>query len=158
MSRTKHRLPNVCVDEHITASVVAALRLYLRVFEARSCLKLRGRDDRDYLRELYVSNTVFVTSDQPFAEHVAEGLLRHAGLVWIPRGLALHKKEWFAEVSAAFIRGGCRDSKFAFRNSLLYPRHDGVGLKRGKQDTELVISWGEVEHWDSAPTLKRRSS
>jgi hypothetical protein len=112
--------------------------------EASRSRRFKGRDEREYLRELFAENTVFVTSDIKFAEQVAESPIRHAGIVYLPSKMTDREKVTFAEVAAGFIRGGCYSSPRAFQNCILYPAHDGVRLLRAKNASELAISWHEL--------------
>ena len=144
MSKRKPgRFPGTCVDEHISAGVAAAFRRYLPTIEAARHREFRGRDEREYLRELYSRNIVFVTSDIEFAEYARSNRLKHAGIIYIPNKMLEDEKEYFAEVAATFVRGGCRSSRFAFRGCFLYPGVDGVRLIKPRRESELAFSW----HW-----------
>jgi len=143
-----HRRPGVCVDEHIVTAVTDVFRRDFNVIEAAKTNEFRGRDEHDYLDVLYARNFVFVTSDQKFVEHVIDGKVVHAGLVYIPTGMLLDEKVYFAEIASAWVRGGTRDSAFAFRGFTLYPAHDGVrfyrwqsGRSKSEARPELAFSW-----------------
>jgi hypothetical protein len=141
--RRKHpnRLPKVLVDEHIHPGVVAAFRLKLETSEASRLWRFRGRDERDYVKELYEENVVFATSDRIFVNEIAGAKAKHAGIVYIPNNSKDHDLEIFAVVAAIFIKGGCSTSPYAFRNCILYPTTQGVHLIKGKKPSDLVLSW-----------------
>jgi hypothetical protein len=129
------------VDEHIHPNVTAAFRLTLKTVEAARLWRLRGRDERDYLRELYSKNIVFATSDREFVNEIIQSNTRHAGLVYVPNKSSDYSLEVWAEVAGIFIRGGTHRSPYAFRNCILYPDNGGLNLIQGAEDHELVFSW-----------------
>jgi len=139
--RGNRRLPSICVDEHILPSVAQAFRGYLSTIEARNDGRFKGRDERSYLAKLYSQNVVFVTSDIEFAEEARRERLKHAGIIYIPNRMLEDEQVYFAQVAAAFVKGGCRDSRAAFRGCILYPGTDGVRLVRPKTESQLAFSW-----------------
>ena len=141
--RRRRRLPSVCVDEHISPEVAVAFRQVLQTVEASKLRELKGRDERDYIRELRAQNTVFATSDVAFVEHIRRHNIRHAGIIYIPNRMTGTEKLTFAEIAAAFVLGGSRSSSVAFHNCILYPAHDGLRLIRPRRGNELAFSW----HW-----------
>jgi hypothetical protein len=141
--KRRSKLPSICVDEHIPPNVTARFRLVLRTVEASKQARFRGRDEREYLRELFAQNTVFATSDVKFVEDTRSRGVKHAGLIYLPNRMTDSEKEYFAELAAVFVQGGCRSSSSAFHNCILYPAHDGVRLIRPRRGVELAFSW----HW-----------
>lgn len=84
MSRKK-QLPRICLDEHVPPYVkehfVAEKFRVIRANESG----YKGRNELDYLGEMYANNEVFVTADGKFVDILAEsGFKRHAGVVWLP--------------------------------------------------------------------------
>lgn len=140
--------PGICVDEHIVIEIADVFRRDFSVIEAGRSNEFHGRDERDYLPNLYERNLVFVTSDYEFVKEAVDQDLRHAGIVYIPPALELDEKTYFADIARAWIRGGTRTSPFAFRGHTLYPAHDGVRFfrRQGTHDKsdgrpELAFSW-----------------
>ena len=119
--KRSNRLPTILADEHVHPNVAAALRLSLGTKEAGQLWRFRGRDERDYVQELYRENVVFATSDRIFANEVAGSKTKHAGIIYLPNRSTDHDLEVFAEVAGIFIKGGCHTSPYAFRNCVLYP-------------------------------------
>jgi hypothetical protein len=146
--RRSYRRPGICVDEHIVAAVANAFRRDFKVIEAAKANLFRGRDEHDYLDELYALNIVFVTSDKEFVEHVIDRRSKHAGIVYIPTEMFVDEKVRFGEIACSWVRGGTRDSVFAFRGFILYPANDGVRFYRWQSShskseprPELAFSW-----------------
>jgi len=131
----------VLTDEHVHPNVTAAFGLQLRTVEASRVWRFRGRDERDYLQELYKDNVVFATSDRVFVNEVLGTPRKHAGIVYLPNESSGHDLEIFAEVASIFIAGGCRSSPRAFHNCVLYPTKEGIYLVKGDKPSELVFSW-----------------
>jgi len=146
--KRSHQRPGICVDEHIVTAVTDVFRHDFNVVEAAKTNEFRGRDEHDYVEVLYARNLVFVTSDQEFVEHVIDRKVVHAGIVYIPTGMSVDEKVYFAEIARAWVYGGTRDSALAFRGFTLYPAHDGVrfyrrqrGKSKSKSGPELAFSW-----------------
>lgn len=146
--KPSHRRPGICVDEHIVTAVADVFRRDFDVIEAAKTNEFRGRDEHDYLDVLYARNLVFVTSDQEFVEHVIDRNVLHAGIVYIPTGMSVDEKVYFAEIARAWVYGGTRDSVLAFRGFTLYPAHDGVRFyrwqsrhRKSESRPELAFSW-----------------
>ena len=118
-------------------------RLHLRTEEAARRKDLRGRDEHEYIAELYSQNTVFVTSDAEFVEDVRASKTKHAGIIYVPNRLTIAEQEDFVEIAAVFVRGSCKSSIFGFRDCIVFPGHDGFRLMRPKQGNQLAFSW----HW-----------
>ena len=128
-------------DEHTDPHVAAALRdLGFRTIEACRDNKYKDREELDYLPELYRQNGIFVTSDLKFCETITTVRPRHAGVVFIPTGMDVADKTEFASIVRAYVQGATSRSRFALRNHVMYPDHDGLhDIANGKD--ELVISW-----------------
>ena len=120
--------------------VAEAFRLTFRTIEVSQTNRLKGRDELDFLPELYRENAVFVTSEGVFVNRAIEDGLRHAGIVFVPKQMTVDEKVLFAEIVVGFILGGCSHSPFVFRGFVLYPAHDGLRTIVSKQD-RLEFSW-----------------
>src|SRR5690349_1251902 len=101
----KRRLPTVCLDEHFKPEVKALFRdAGFRVIRASES-RYRARDERDYLREMYSRNEVFVTADEEFVDDlVISGFRRHAGVIFIPKRFPAAERSAFAELCARLVR------------------------------------------------------
>jgi hypothetical protein len=91
---------------------------------------------------MYAKNEVFVTADQAFIEDLAaSGVRRHAGVVWIPKGLESDEQVAFAEVAAHSVKvQSSTAGPFAMRGTVLYPSQTGLSYFDGDED-HLIISW-----------------
>lgn len=137
----KRPKPLVLVDEHIHPYVQKALALHMRVTDASTTWKFRGRDEREYIHDLYLSNTAFATSDREFVDEVWDSEIEHGGIIYVPNKAAQHDQEVFAEVAGIFISAWYERTRYAFRGCMLYPTREGLHLIRKKQSSELVFSW-----------------
>jgi hypothetical protein len=142
MAKTKRRknLPSVYLDQHIDRDLAAVFRPLFRTVEVSQTASLCGRDEADYLPELYADNGIFVTSDEAFVRRVLDDELRHAGIVFIPTQMKKSEKLLFAEIVCGFLQGACSNSRFALRNQVIYPANDGLRSIAGGKD-ELEFSW-----------------
>ena len=146
-SNSQKRLhPPVLVDEHIHPGVRQALALHMRVTDASTTWKFRGKDEREYIQELYLSNTAFATSDRIFVNEILHAGTKHGGIIYVPNKLASHDLEVFAEVAGIFISAWYLRARYEFRGCTLYPTKEGLHLIKPKQDSELVFSWLELFH------------
>lgn len=82
----KKRRPTIVVDEHVHPEVAGVYReVGFRTLSAARDRRYAGRDEHDYVDELYAANEIFVTSDLKFMGWVLkEHGTRHAGLVCLP--------------------------------------------------------------------------
>ncbi len=103
-------------------------------------MKLKGRDELAYLRELYADNGMLITGDLAFINQVRDNSIRHAGIIYIPSQMEPGEKTLFAEIAGGFVQGACSTSRFALRNRIIYPAYDGLRSIVGERD-ELEFSW-----------------
>jgi hypothetical protein len=139
----KRKLPSICLDEHLPPYVKACFRAEgFRVVRASES-RYKGRDERDYLDEMYSTNEVFVTAD--FVDDLVEsGIKRHAGVVWIPTQVDEEQRTGFSELAASLIKFKVgEDGPFAMRGLLLYPEETGVMIFDSEKD-HLLISWDRL--------------
>lgn len=143
MSKKKSRiLPSIYIDENLPPSVAAAFRPDFRTIEISRNSKFKGRDEKDYIAELYSDNGIFVTSDASFINYVVDNGVKHAGIVYVPEQMTIEEKVLFAEITGGFIRGSCASSPFTSRNFVFYPAHDGLRtISRGKNELEFSWDW-----------------
>lgn len=116
----------------------------MRVTDASTTWKFRGKDEREYIHDLYLSNTAFATSDRIFVNEVLDAGTKHGGIIYVPNKSASHDLEVFAEVAGIFISTWNQRARYEFRGCTLYPTKEGLHLIRRKQDSELVFSWLEL--------------
>lgn len=69
-----------------------------RAIEVRRDRRKAGRDELDYLPERRKEQAIFVTSDRKFVERIDADRLHHAGIVWIPKQMAVDDKALFASL------------------------------------------------------------
>lgn len=139
--RTKRNLPTIYLDEHIAPEVTEVFKSTFRIVEISKSKRFKGRDELEYLPDLYAENGMFVTSDMPFVNAVRDNHIRHAGIVYIPNEIADDEKIFVAELISGFVRGACSASRFGLRNRIIYPGYDGIRSSLGDKD-ELEFSWG----------------
>ncbi len=152
--RSRRTLPSIVMDEHVPPSVTAAFRPLFRTQEAAKHPRLRGRDETDYLSELYARNAIFVTSDVAFVNALANTTRRHAGVLYIPHELLDDEKVLFAQIAGGYIQGACSTSSTALRGRILYPGDDGLrSVLRSKDDLEF--SWDWLRNQSEATTPSR---
>ncbi|WP_040953598.1 hypothetical protein [Coxiella burnetii] len=141
--KQKGKLPTICLDEH--ANFMRPSFQSMRVIEI-SKTKLKGMDERNFISTtLYEWNGIFVTCDQEFVAEIAENIhLRHAGIVFIPKGMTKDEKFLFGEIVCGYIRGACTHGKFALQNTIFYPGYNDLrSIYMGKD--LLEISWDRFQ-------------
>jgi predicted nuclease of predicted toxin-antitoxin system len=134
------RLPSIYVDEHLESRIAAAFKPTFRLIEAARSNRIRGRDERDFISELYRENAILVTSDAEFVNESVDDNVRHAGIIYVPTNITLDEKINFAEIVRDYIVAACRSLPFAFRGVVLYPGYDGLHTIRNKTD-KMEFSW-----------------
>lgn len=117
----KKRRPAIVIDEHVHPQVAEVFRdVGFRTLLAARDRRYAGRDEHDYVGELYAANEVFVTSDLKFLLWVLrEHGSRHAGLVYLPIA-DTEFRTGFAAVTAGWLWGSTDHSPFAMRGKILY--------------------------------------
>jgi hypothetical protein len=90
---------------------------------------------------MYAKNEVFVTADQAFIEDLAaSGVKRHAGVVWIPKGLESDEQVAFAEVAAHSVKvQSSTAGPFAMRGTVLYPSQTGLSYSTVMRTTSSSV-------------------
>jgi hypothetical protein len=84
-----------------------------------------GRDEHDYINEMYSANEIFVTSDLRFMDWVLHTHgTRHAGLVFLPYA-DTEFRAGFAAVTAGWMWGSTDHSPFAMRGKSSTGREPG---------------------------------
>lgn len=97
--------------------------------------RFRGRDEADYLPELYRENAVFATADRAFLE--ANETHRHAGIVWVPE-----PKDAIAEFAAeAILRIVDERGIHGMRGVVMFPANDGFHVHDGARGEDIRIRW-----------------
>ena len=78
----KKVLPQVYFDEHIKPPVVDMFRkVGFKCVLISKTRKYAGRDEKDYIEEIYAEGKPFVTSDLEFVfDHVLARNVKHAGV------------------------------------------------------------------------------
>ncbi|MGH8110668.1 MAG: hypothetical protein ACREPL_01830 [Rhodanobacteraceae bacterium] len=116
----------------------------MRVTDASTTWKFRGKDEHEYIHDLYLSNTAFATSDRIFVNEILDTSTKHGGIIYVPNRSASHDLEVFAEVAGIFISAWYHQARYEFRGCTLYPTKEGLHLIRRRQESELVFSWLEL--------------
>ncbi len=136
------KLPSIYLDENVSPKVETAFKPVFRTFQISHHKKFKGKDEKDYIAELYSANGIFVTSDAEFVEYVQDNNIKHAGIILLPEQMTQEEKTLFAEIVGGYIKGGCDSSLFTFRNFIFYPGHDGLRtINKGKDEMEFSWDW-----------------
>src|ERR687885_1999911 len=91
--------------------------------------KYAGRDEKDYIKEIYAEGKLFATGDIAFIEYVREQSIKHAGIVWIPPPSAEETPLEIVSVLAQIIKWFIKDhGKNALRRLIVYIGKDGYRL------------------------------
>lgn len=130
----------MCFDEHMHERVADPFRPIFRTIEVAKANRFKGRDESEFILELFRENAIFVTSDGAFVNAAVENGLKHAGIIFIPEQMTMDEKVLCAEIVGGFVRGGCSASPFVFRGHVLYPGYDGLRMIVSKKDG-LEFSW-----------------
>ena len=138
----KRDLPQIYFDEHIKPDVIEAFK-----DEGFKCLliaktrKYAGKDEKDYIMEIYAEGKLFATSDVAFISYVLEQNIKHAGIVGIPPDsdkTTRNDVSVLAEIIKAYISGG---GKNILRKSIIYVARDGYRLIDPQGKGTLLLSW-----------------
>ena len=123
----KRDLPPLYVDEHIKQGVIDAFKENgFKCIEISKTNKQAGRDEIDYIQEIYAEGKVFVTSDNGFFKVVKVNKLKHAGIVYIPSDLDSERAEVYSAILALLIKLTIDVAgKHGMRKTILYINQDG---------------------------------
>ena len=143
---SREKLPTIFLDEHIAICLAEEFRVRgFRTIRIGLHARLRGRDERDFISELYQENGVFVTSDVAALDDFESPAVRHGGLVFVPKGMDLKIKTAWASIVASEIRAAVRKhGQHYMRGVLLYP----TPLRPSEHSTGI-----EIAHSSEGPSL-----
>lgn len=138
----KYKLLTIAIDEQLPPEIEKPFRYFgFRVIKINKTNKYKGKDERDYLGELYANNCAFITSDEIFVKEVLDEKLKNAGMIFIPKQMERNEKEIFAWVASGFIMRIYEiDGKNGLRNKVAYPAHEGFHVIENGND-KLDASW-----------------
>lgn len=135
------KLPTICLDEHAHPGIGVVMRRNFHVIETAHSDRFKGRDEADYIAELYRENAIFLTSDGAFVNEVLDNNIRHAGPIFVPTQMTPGEKTLYADILGRFILGACRaTSRLTFQGTVFYPGHDGLRTIKSRTD-EMEFSW-----------------
>src|SRR5215217_1562515 len=139
----KPPLPQLYIDEHIKQEVIDTFKEQgFKCLLIANTRKYAGRDEKDYIEEIYAEGRVFVTSDVGFFHYLLDNKVKHAGVVLIPPGLADEDAEFGSYVMAGLLQGFIEsDGKHALRRLVFYIAPDGFRVVDDTGDDELLYSW-----------------
>ena len=133
---------NVYLDEHLPSEIKNPFQeANLRTLEISKTKKYAGRNEFDYINELFRENAVFVTCDLEFVKWILDQNAKHAGIVYIPEVGNKEEKIALVQLVAVFIRGLLDVSSSSVRNKIFYLALDGLHIIENGKD-KLVISFG----------------
>ena len=144
---TLKTLPQLYVDEHIKPIVIETLEeCGFKCIRISKTKKYAGRDEKDYVQEIYAEGRVFVTSDMQFVEYVIANNIKHAGIVEIPPHLDDNTLISVTVVLAGAVEVYVEElGRNSLRRHIIYLAHDGFHTidKKGKDQL-----WYSVEAFD----------
>ncbi len=136
----------VYFDEHIHKSIVDSFKdLNYRCLFISKTKKYAGRDEKDYIAEIYSEGAIFVTSDLEFFEYIIGNKIFHSGVVYFPSKWDDETNSFAASGMAGYLKGTIdRQGKRSLINSAFYVADDGYHLvENGKDD--LIMSTDAIE-------------
>jgi hypothetical protein len=138
----KKQLPEVYIDEHIKPGIVDTFKeLGFKCLLIAKTKKYAGRDERDYIGEIYSEGRLFVTGDVEFVTYVDENKVKHAGIILIPSGWDDEIVEFALAGLLRIVRGEIREfGKNALRRLIFYIAEDGFRVVDGKGEDTLLLS------------------
>ena len=134
---------NIYLDEHLMSEIkIPFQEMRLRTIEISKTKKYAGRNENDYINELFSENAVFITSDLEFVERILDQSTKHAGIVYIPKEMDKEEKITFAWAAAGLIRGLTDTSCISAHNKIIYPSYDGIHIiEKGKDKLDTSWDW-----------------
>jgi hypothetical protein len=138
----KKLLPQVYFDEHIKPPVVDKFREEgFKCVMIANTRKYAGREEQDYIREIYAEGKPFVTCDLEFVDdHVLEHNVKHVGIILIPKvyndASAGDHHAALAYMAKVFIKEHGRN---ALRRHIIYIAEDGFRVIDDKGE-DLLLS------------------
>ena len=140
-------LPPIYFDEHIKQVVIETFKEQgFKCLLIAKTKKYAGRDEKDYIEEIYAEGNVFATSDVDFFHYLLDNKIKHAGIVVIPPGFDNDSAAYGAGVMANILKefidiGG----KNALRRLVFYIAEDGFRVFDDKGADTLLYSITEME-------------
>jgi hypothetical protein len=138
----KKQLPEVYIDEHIKPGIVATFKeLGFKCLLIAKTRKYAGRDEKDYIEEIYSEGRLFATSDVAFANYVHDNKIKHAGIILIPSGWDDETVEFATAGLLGIVRGEIQEfGKNALRRLIFYIAADGFRVVDEKGEDHLLLS------------------
>ena len=138
----KKYLPQIYFDEHIKPGVIETFKDEgFRCLLISNTRKYKGRDEKDYIEEIYSEGRVFVTSDLEFADYVLEHKMKHAGILLIPSGWDNDTVEFATAGLIGIIKAEVEQGgKNALRRLIFYIADDGYRVVDEKGKNKLLYS------------------
>src|SRR5215217_4358780 len=134
----KKTLPEIYVDEHIKPPVIEAFEeCGFKCIQISKTKKYAGRNEDDYIEEIYSEGRLFATSDVQFRKRVLakKNKVKRAGIVEIPPDVDYEDIGRVIGLLAGCVEGYIEAfGKNSLRNHVLYVAHDGFHLvdEKGK--------------------------
>src|SRR5829696_992157 len=135
----KRALPQLYCDENIKPAVVETFRE--QGFKCLLIAKTRqyvGRDEKDYIQEIYAEGKLFLTGDVEFVNYVLINNIRHAGILQIHPSWDNETAGSMAATLAELVKGQAQEyGTNSLRNVVLYIGEDGYHKVEKGMDTLL---------------------
>jgi hypothetical protein len=138
----KKQLPEVYIDEHIKPGIIDTFKeLGFKCLLIAKTRKYAGRDEKDYIGEIYSEGRLFATSDIEFATYVDENKIKHAGIILIPSGWDDDILDIALTGLLGIVMGEIEEyGKNALRRLIFYIAEDGFRVVDEKGKNHLLLS------------------
>jgi hypothetical protein len=138
----KDKLPAAYIDEHIKPVVVETFKeLGFKCISISKTRKYAGRDEKEYIGEIYSEGRLFATSDVEFANYVYDNRVKHAGIILIPPAWDDEIVEVALLGLLGIVRGEIEEhGKNALRRLIYYIAEDGFRVTDEKGEDHLLLS------------------
>jgi hypothetical protein len=140
----KRVLPAIYFDEQLKPDVRKPFEEEgFRCLQIAKTAKYAGRDEADYINEIYAEEKLFATGDFTFIAYVREQNIKHGGIVGIPppssEDIPYDDIGILAQIIKVFIRNHGRN---CLRKHIVYIGRDGYRMTKPQGEDILLYSWG----------------
>ena len=143
----KKTLPQIYVDEHIKPPVIEACEeCGFKCIRISKTKKYAGREEKDYIQDIYAEGKLFVTNDVKFRRYVVANNVKHAGIVEMPQNLDYERMITVTAVLAGCVEGYVEElGRNSLRKHVFYIANDGFHIIDENGKDQL---WYSAEAFD----------
>ena len=137
----------IYLDEHVPSEIkIPFQEMKLRTLEISKTKKYAGRNEFDYIHELFSEHGVFITSDWEFVRSIINQKIKHAGIVYLPKEIDREEKIAFSWAVAGYIRGFFDPPHRSVHNIVISHGYDGLhSIEKGVDKLVISLDWLEQE-------------